>query len=54
MTWLIFGTYLHLRRFFRMSGRMAAWFFIFGFAVAVVAQFASSHMGTSIHSEYFQ
>lgn len=54
ITWLIFGTYLHLRRFFRMGGRAAAWFFIFGFIVALVALFASSHMGTSIHSEYFQ
>ncbi|CAG0986988.1 Cytochrome c biogenesis protein CcsA [Geobacteraceae bacterium] len=54
MTWLIFGFYLHLRRFFRMNGRRASWFFIFGFLIALVAQFLTSHMGTSIHAEYFR
>ncbi len=54
ITWVIFGIYLHLRRFFRMNGGKAALFFIFGFLTALVALFVTSHMGTSIHGEYFQ
>ena len=54
ITWIIFGIYLHLRRFFRMNGGKAAIFFIFGFLTALVALFVTSHMGTSIHGEYFQ
>lgn len=54
ITWIIFGIYLHLRRFFRMNGGKAALFFIFGFLTALVALFVTSHMGTSIHGEYFQ
>ena len=54
ITWVIFGMYLHLRRFFRMSGTGAALFFILGFVLALVSLFVTSHMGTSIHGEYFQ
>ena len=52
--WLAFGVYLHLRRFFRMKGRVAAWFFMFCFSIALLVYFVTSHMGSSIHSEYFK
>lgn len=54
ITWLLFGVYLHLRRFFRMSGRSAAWLFIFCFFISLVSLFATSHLGSSIHAEYFK
>lgn len=54
ITWLMFGVYLHLRRFFRVSGRFAAILFIFCFILSLVSLFVTSHMGSSIHAEYFQ
>jgi ABC-type transport system involved in cytochrome c biogenesis permease subunit len=54
ITWLLFGIYLHLRRFFRFGGRTAAWFLIFCVGVSLVALFVTSHMGSSIHAEYFR
>jgi ABC-type transport system involved in cytochrome c biogenesis permease subunit len=54
ITWLAFGTYLHLRRFFRWSGDRAAWFFICCFLLSLVSIFVTSHMGSSIHAEYFK
>lgn len=54
ITWLIFGVYLHLRRFFRWSGTKAAWLFVFCFVVSLVSVFLTSHMGSSIHAEYFK
>jgi len=52
--WLSFGVYLHLRRFFKVRGRLAAWLFMFCFVIALVAGFVTSHLGASIHSEYFK
>jgi ABC-type transport system involved in cytochrome c biogenesis permease subunit len=54
ITWLVFGVYLHLRRFFRWGGNKAARLFIFCFLVSLVALFVTSHMGSSIHAEYFK
>jgi ABC-type transport system involved in cytochrome c biogenesis permease subunit len=54
ITWVLFGINLHLRRFFRMRGVPAAWFFILCFLVSLVSLFVTSHMGTSIHVEYFK
>lgn len=54
ITWLLFGIYLHLRRFFRWQGERAAWFFVFCFIMSLVSLFVTSHMGTSIHVEYFK
>lgn len=54
ITWLLFGIYLHLRRFFLLRGQRASWFFIFSFVVALIALFVTSHMSTSIHAEYFK
>lgn len=54
ITWLLFGVYLHLRHFFRWGGKRAAWFYLACFAVSLVALFVTSHMGSSIHAEYFK
>ena len=54
ITWLVFGVYLHLRRFFRMNGHHAAWVSIFCFIMSLVSLFVTSHMGSSIHAEYFK
>lgn len=54
ITWLFFGIYLHLRRFFRWNGERAAWFFVFCFIMSLVSLFVTSHMGSSIHAEYFK
>lgn len=54
VTWIMFGIYLHLRRFYRWTGRKAAWFFMVCFIVSLVSAFYTSHMSTSIHAEYFK
>ncbi len=54
ITWLTFGVYLHLRRFFRWSGTKAAWLFVFCFVMSLVSLFLTAHMGSSIHAEYFK
>lgn len=54
ITWLSFGIYLHLRRFFRWGGEKAAWFFVCCFLLSLVSIFVTSHIGSSIHAEYFK
>jgi ABC-type transport system involved in cytochrome c biogenesis permease subunit len=54
ITWLLFGIYLHLRRFFRWGGRRAAWLLILCFVMSLVSLFVTSHMGSSIHAEYLR
>jgi ABC-type transport system involved in cytochrome c biogenesis permease subunit len=54
ITWILFGIYLHLRRFFRWQGVPAAWFFLICFIVSLISLFVTSHMNTSIHAEYFR
>lgn len=54
VTWVLFGIYLHLRRFFRWQGDRAAWFFIGCFVMALISLFVTSHLNTSIHAEYFR
>ncbi len=54
VTWLIFGIYLHLRRFFKWQGERAAWLYIVCFMVSLLALFYTSHLNTSIHLEYFR
>jgi ABC-type transport system involved in cytochrome c biogenesis permease subunit len=54
ITWLLFGIYLHLRRFFRWGGRRAAWFLVGCFIMSLVSLFVTSHMGSSIHAEYLR
>lgn len=54
VTCLLFGLYLHLRRFYRLQGAWAARFFICCFLVSLLAIFVMSHLSTSIHSQYFK
>lgn len=54
LTWLSFGIYLHLRRFFAIRGKNAAWLLIACFVLSLVAKFVTSHMNSSIHAGYFK
>lgn len=54
ITCLMFGAYLHLRRFFRLNGTSAAWVFIACFIVSLVTLFGMATLSGSIHSEYFK
>lgn len=54
ITCLMFGAYLHLRRFFQWKGTSAAWFFIACFVISVVSLFGMATLSSSIHSEYFK
>ena len=54
ITWIGFGLYLHLRRFFRLRGEVAAYFYIACFIISLVAVFFLSFIDTSVHSEYFK
>jgi len=54
ITWVLFGIYLHLRRFFGWQGEKAAYFYIFCFLVSMLALYATPIMDSSIHSEYFK
>lgn len=54
ITCLMFGAYLHLRRFFQWQGTRAAWFFIACFIISLVSLFGMATLSGSIHSEYFR
>lgn len=54
ITCLMFGAYLHLRRFFKLKGAVAAWFFIACFIISLVSLFGMATLSGSIHSEYFK
>lgn len=54
ITCLMFGAYLHLRRFFQLKGTNAAWFFIACFIISLVSLFGMATLSGSIHSEYFK
>lgn len=54
ITCLMFGAYLHLRRFFQWRGARAAWFFIICFIISLVSLFGMATLSGSIHSEYFK
>jgi cytochrome c-type biogenesis protein CcsB len=54
ITCLMFGAYLHLRRFFKWQGTRAAWFFIACFIISLVSLFGMATLSGSIHSEYFR
>lgn len=54
VTWLVFGLYLHLRRFFDWQGERAAWLFIVCFALTIVSLFLTPLLESSIHAEYFK
>lgn len=54
ITCLMFGTYLHLRRFFQWSGAPAAWLFIVCFTISLLTMFGIATLSSSIHSAYFR
>jgi len=54
ITWLFFGVYLHLRRFFGWYGVRAACLLMVCFALSIVALFFAGSMTGSIHAAYFQ
>lgn len=53
VTWLLFGLYLHLRRFHGWRGVRAAWLYAVCFALAMVSLFGTSLVMRSLHSAYF-
>jgi cytochrome c-type biogenesis protein CcsB len=54
ITCLMFGAYLHLRRFFQWQGTRAAWFLIACFILSLVSLFGMATLSSSIHSDYFK
>lgn len=54
ITCLMFGAYLHLRRFFLWNGSRAAWFFISCFVLSLVSLFGMATLNGSLHAEYFK
>jgi len=54
ITCLMFGAYLHLRRFFGWKESRAAWFLIVCFVISLVTIFGMATLSGSIHSEYFK
>ena len=53
ITWIFFGIYLHLRRFFGLKGEKAAYFFMLCFILSILSLFFVPLLQSSIHSEYF-
>lgn len=54
ITWVVFGIYLHLRRFFGWKGEKAAYFFVVCFLLSIITLFFLPFVESSIHSEYFR
>ncbi|MEW6053354.1 MAG: cytochrome c biogenesis protein CcsA [Nitrospirota bacterium] len=53
ITWLLFGMYLHLRRFFRWKGEKAAVLMIVCFVFSMVTLFVIPFVVDTIHTEFF-
>ena len=54
VTWVVFGIYLHLRRFFGWSGTRAAYLFVLCFSLTLLSLFFTPYIQSSIHAEYFK
>lgn len=54
ITWVFFGIYLHLRRFFGWKGERASYLFILCFILSLISIFFTPLVESSIHSEYFR
>lgn len=54
VTWLCFGTLLHLRLFYRLRPRTTAWLTIGCFGVSILTAFIFPFLVPSLHSAYFQ
>lgn len=53
ITWLLFGIYLHLRRFFKWHGKRAAWLIIICFIFSIITLFVIPFVVDTIHTEIF-
>jgi ABC-type transport system involved in cytochrome c biogenesis permease subunit len=53
-SWVLFGIYLHLRRFFGWSGERAARLFVLCFGAVVFSLFFTPLIESSIHAAYFK
>lgn len=54
VTWLLFGLYLHMRRFYGWKGRKAAAFYLVCFVLTLISLFVTPFFNDSIHAEYFR
>lgn len=54
ITCLMFGAYLHLRRFFHWSGSRAAWFYLACVLVSLISLFGMVTLSGSLHADYFK
>jgi ABC-type transport system involved in cytochrome c biogenesis permease subunit len=54
LAWVLFGIYLHLRRFFGWQGERAARLFVACFLVVLFSLFVAPILEDSIHSGYFR
>jgi cytochrome c-type biogenesis protein CcsB len=54
ITWIVFGVYLHLRRFFGLKGEKAAYFYMVCFILSILSVFFVPLLESSVHSSYFQ
>lgn len=54
IAWVLFGIYLHLRRFFGWQGERAAWLFVACSVAVVAALFLTPAIESSIHAGYFK
>ena len=54
VTWLCYGTLLHLRLFYRLSPRRSAWITIACFGVSILTAFIFPFLIPSLHAAYFQ
>jgi cytochrome c-type biogenesis protein CcsB len=54
ITCLMFGAYLHLRRFFGWQGSRASWLFIACFIISLISLFGMATLKGSLHAEYFR
>lgn len=54
VTWLCYGTLLHLRLFFRLTLRASAWLTIGCFGVSMLTAFILPFLIPSLHAAYFQ
>ncbi|MBL0311287.1 MAG: cytochrome c biogenesis protein CcsA [Holophagaceae bacterium] len=54
VTWLCYGTLLHLRLFYRLGPKTTAWITVACFALSILTVFIFPFLIPSMHSAYFQ
>ena len=54
VTWLCYGTLLHLRLFYRLGPKATAWITVACFALSILTVFIFPFLIPSMHSAYFQ